>query len=161
MPRSAGCYWTFLQLAKQATHKLASGQQNPCWTVKSWTTLQRCTLHIYALLLVQIQYTLPLLRWGFMFSSQLSSTNLSCLSSGSKTLRGLSIMPKTLKPVQFQLWRYHAQVVCTPSRIIWVCLLDFEKFSLVRVPSNLQNKSIFSHIMQRDWQLSAEGSFRA
>ncbi len=32
--RSAGCYWIFFQLAKQATKKLASGLHNPCQMVK-------------------------------------------------------------------------------------------------------------------------------
>ncbi len=63
-------------------NKLASGWQIPCWTVKTWTTLQRCTLCSYALLLVQIRCRLPLGLMGFLFSSQLSSTNLCCWVPG-------------------------------------------------------------------------------
>ncbi len=43
--------------------------------MKTWTTLQRCTLHIYTLLLVKIQCTLPLKLTGLLFSSRLLSTN--------------------------------------------------------------------------------------
>ncbi len=76
MPRSPGCNWTFFRLAKQATNKLASSWQNPCRTIKTWTTSQRCTLDTYILLLVQIHCVLPLVLTGFLFSSRLSSTNL-------------------------------------------------------------------------------------
>ncbi len=62
--------------------------------VKTWTTLQRCTLCIYALLLVQIRCALPLMLTGFLFFFWLSSSNSCCSSSTSKTLQGLSIMCK-------------------------------------------------------------------
>ncbi len=77
MCHSAGCNWTFFRLAKQATNKLASSY--PCWTVKTWTTLQHFVLHIYALLLVQIRCTLPLVLMGFLFSCWPYSTNLCCV----------------------------------------------------------------------------------
>ncbi len=67
MPRSAGCYWTFFWLAKQATNKLASSWWNSCRTMKTWTALQRCTLYAYALLLVQISCTPPPCLRDFCF----------------------------------------------------------------------------------------------
>ncbi len=89
MPRSAGCCWSFFRLAKQNTNKLASGQLNPCRTMKTWTAPQCCTLHIYALLLVQIRCSLPLALTRLLFSLWLSSTNLCFLSSGSKNVAGI------------------------------------------------------------------------
>ncbi len=74
----------FLPVSQTSYKQLASGWQNPCRTVKSWTILQRCTLHI----LLRFRSTLPLVLTGFLFSSRLSSKNLCCLSSRSKTSTG-------------------------------------------------------------------------
>ncbi len=39
--------WSIRFHTKQASNKLASGLQIPCWMVKTWTTSQRCTFHMY------------------------------------------------------------------------------------------------------------------
>ncbi len=114
MTHAAGCYWTFFQLARKATRKLASGQQNPCQMVKTWTTSQRCTFCIYALLLVQILCMFLLTLTGFLFSYWLSSTDLCCLSSGSKMLQGPSIMRRSIRAVQVWLRHKHAGVIRLP-----------------------------------------------
>ncbi len=108
MSISAGCYRTFFQLAKQATRKLASSLQNPYQMVETWTALWRCALCSYALLLVQIRCTLPHALIGFLLFSRLSSSNLCCLSSESKTPWGLSIMGRLLKSVRLRLRRINS-----------------------------------------------------
>ncbi len=111
MPLSAGCYCTFLHQAKQATKKLASGWWNPRQTVKTRTTLQHCTRCSYALVLVQIWCILSIVLTGFLFLYWLSSTNLCCLSSGSKTPQGQSNMRRLLRPVRVQLRQKYAGVI--------------------------------------------------
>ncbi len=92
MPRSAGYFWTFFRLAKEATNKLASSWLNLCRTVKTWTTSWCFSLHIYGLLLVQIQCMHLLVLMGFLFLNWLSSVNLCCSSFWSKMPLGLSTM---------------------------------------------------------------------
>ncbi len=84
--------------------------------VKTWTTLQPCALHINALLLVQSQCTPSLLLAGLSFSYRLSSTNLCCSSSRSKTPWGLWIMfwLIMLRPGRVWLRRIHAGGIWLP-----------------------------------------------
>ncbi len=51
------------------------------------------------------------------FSYWLSSTNLCCSSSRSKTLRGLSIMCRLLRPVRVRLRRIHSGVIGLPTTL--------------------------------------------
>ncbi len=48
---------------------------------------------------------------GFLFSLWLSSTNLCCSNSRSKTSRGLSIIRRLLRPVLIWLRRKHAGII--------------------------------------------------
>ncbi len=117
VPHSAGWYLTFSWLAKQATNMLASSERNPCQTVETLTTPQRCALHIYTSFLAQIQCTLSLVLMGFLFSPRLSSTNLCCSSSRSKTPRGLLITRRLLRPTRVPLRYIHAGVIQLPNAL--------------------------------------------
>ncbi len=130
---SAGCYWTSFRLANEAKNKLASWIHVELW--KTLTTLQRCTLHIYAVLLVEIRCMLPLVLTGFLFFFfRLSSTNLCC--SGSKTP---SIMHRLFRSVQVQLRCIHAGVIglpialsgCVSSTLRNLNLYDFSRTDVV------------------------------
>ncbi len=114
IPRSVGCDWTFFRLAKEATNKLASGLRIPCRKVKTWTTLQLFTLHIYVLLLGQIWCTLsPHAYRIFVFILAFLYKSMLC-EFWAKTPRGLSIMRRLLRPVQVWLRRIHAGVSQLP-----------------------------------------------
>ncbi len=110
VPRSAGCYRTFFLLAKQATNKLASSELIPCRTLKTRTTLPRCRLHIYSLLLVQIRCTYAFSPWE------------------------PSIMLRLFRSVQVRLRCKHAGVIDLQSVYLGVLARLWEiRFSMISV----------------------------
>ncbi len=118
-PCSAGWYLTLLWLAKQATNKLAS---NPCCTVRTWTTLQRYTRHIYTLLLVQIWCMLPPVLKGFLFSYWLFSYKYMLFKFWVKYCsRDLLIMRRFLRATPSPVEAHTCSNNSTSNHIILVC----------------------------------------